>query len=103
MTDFGLSKDVITKICNVLAQYPDIESVLVYGSRAKGNYKNGSDIDLTFKGQSLTTDALLKISAELDDLLLPYSFDLSLYHQIDNRNLIEHIDRVAVIFCDEKL
>jgi len=70
----------------------------LYGSRAKGNYKPGSDIDLTLKGIGLDLKLINKISIELDDLLLPYTFDLSIYNAIDDPALIEHIERVGTTF-----
>lgn len=70
----------------------------IYGSRAKGNYKNGSDIDLTLKGNHLNLSLLNQIANELDDLMLPYTFDLSIYSHISNEALIEHIDRVGKLF-----
>ncbi len=96
--DFGLSKETIYSICSVLKKYAEIEHVIIYGSRTLGTYKNGSDIDIVFKGPKLNLTILNKISNELDDLLLPYTFDLSIYHQIKNQDLIEHIDRVGVEF-----
>lgn len=76
-----------------------MEKAILYGSRAKGNYKNGSDIDLTLHGgASLTLDVLYKIINELDDLLLPYTIDLSILNDIGDPDLIEHIQRVGVTF-----
>ena len=63
-----------------------------------GNYKSGSDIDLTLEGEALTLRQLNAIEIELDDLLLPYELDLSICHQIDNPDLLEHIKRVGVVF-----
>ena len=73
MTDMqsGLAKECIDKIIRVFERYDVIEEVILYGSRAKGNYKPGSDIDLTFKGKGLNLSILNKISIELDDLMLP--------------------------------
>ena len=84
----------------VFARYPQVEQAILYGSRAKGTFRNGSDIDLTLKGDALTHRELGKIDMELDDLLLPYKIDLSLFRQIDNPNLIEHIERVGVVFYE---
>ncbi len=70
----------------------------MYGSRAKGNYSAGSDIDITLKGEELDLEQLNKINIDLDDLLLPYTFDLSILHQISNPELIEHIERVGKFF-----
>jgi predicted nucleotidyltransferase len=96
---FGLKEDTTKKICAVFARFPQIEKALLYGSRAKGSYKNGSDIDLTLQGGSeLTFDVLLKIMNELDELLLPYTIDLSIFNDISDPEVIEHIQRVAVTF-----
>lgn len=85
-------------IHQVFYRHPEIENVLIYGSRAKGNFRPGSDIDLTFQGKDITHSMLNKISLELDDLLLPYTFDLSLYDQITDPSLLEHIKEVGLIF-----
>ncbi len=68
------------------------------GNHPKGTFRNGSDIDLTLKGDALTHRELGKIDMELDDLLLPYKIDLSLFRQIDNPNLIDPIERVGLVF-----
>lgn len=95
---FGLKPDTIARINGVLAAHPEIEQAVLYGSRAKGNYRAGSDIDLCLKGDALTLTQLLKIENELDDLLLPYKIDLSLHHALDNPELIDHIRRIGVVF-----
>lgn len=97
---FGLTEATIEKITGIMASHPRVEQALLYGSRAKGNYKNGSDIDLTLMGQGLQTDDLLKIMGELDDLLLPYMIDLSLFHQLNHPELIEHIQRAGIVFYE---
>jgi len=95
---YGLKKESIEKVNRIFAQYDKVEEVILYGSRAKGNYKPGSDIDLTLKGKELNLKLLNKISLELDDLLLPYTFDLSIYHHIKQADLIDHIVRVGKVF-----
>ncbi|MCC5930629.1 MAG: nucleotidyltransferase domain-containing protein [Cyclobacteriaceae bacterium] len=94
---FGLQQKDIDALKRCFAQYPEIEQVLLYGSRAMGNYRKGSDIDLTIKG-NLDHRNLLKLETELDDLLLPYKIDLSLYHKIKNPDLAEYIQRVGLLF-----
>jgi predicted nucleotidyltransferase len=99
---FGLKETTIYKICAVLNRYPQVEKAILYGSRAKGNYKNGSDIDLTlYGGADLTLNVLYKIMDELDDLLLPYIIDLSIFNTIHDPDMIEHIQRVGVRFYDK--
>jgi predicted nucleotidyltransferase len=96
---FGLKETTIEKIQAVLAAFPQVESAILYGSRAKSSYKNGSDIDLTLRGNdSLNMDILYKIMEELDDLLLPYMIDLSIFASIRDAELIGHIERVGVVF-----
>ncbi|MFH1213494.1 MAG: nucleotidyltransferase domain-containing protein [Candidatus Neomarinimicrobiota bacterium] len=100
---FGLKESVIQSICAVFAHYPQIDNAILYGSRAKGTYKNGSDIDLTLQGEAdLTMDVLYKIMDELDELLLPYTFDLSIYQKISDPDVIEHIRRVGIVFYENK-
>ena len=95
---FGLPEKTIQQINSIFVTHHEIEQVIIYGSRAKCNYKPGSDIDLTICSGEVNQRLLLQIMTELDDLLLPYSIDLSIYQQIDNPNLIEHIQRVGIIF-----
>ena len=99
---FGLKEETVQKICDVFSRYPQVDKAILYGSRAKGNYKNGSDIDLTLRGEDdLTLQVLYKIMDEIDDLLLPYTFDLSIFKQISDPDVIEHIKRVGVIFYEK--
>jgi len=98
---FGLKQQHIDLINACFAQYPQIEQVILYGSRAKGNYKNGSDIDLTIVGD-LDFRSLLKLENQLDDLLLPYKMDISLHHKINAPDLLEHIQRVGLLFYEKQ-
>ena len=93
---YGLKPEVVERINRVFAAYPEVQQAVLYGSRAKGTHRPASDIDLCLKGEMLTFPLLLKISNELDDLLLPYKIDLSILHTLDNAELIEHIQRVGV-------
>nr|VFJ43137.1 MAG: Predicted nucleotidyltransferase [Candidatus Kentron sp. DK]VFJ56085.1 MAG: Predicted nucleotidyltransferase [Candidatus Kentron sp. DK] len=95
---FGLDQAVIDRINGVLAGFPSIEKAVLYGSRAKGNHRPGSDIDLAIVGTGVTEEELLEMDNRLDDLLLPYTIDLCRFHGIRNPDLIGHIDRVGVIF-----
>jgi uncharacterized protein len=96
---YGLQDATIQKIEAVLTRYPAVEKAVLYGSRAQGNYKNGSDIDLTLcGGADLTLPVLYRIMDDLDDLLLPYTIDLSLYADIGDPDVREHIRRVGVTF-----
>ncbi|MDY0254745.1 MAG: nucleotidyltransferase domain-containing protein [Tenuifilaceae bacterium] len=98
---YGLKESHIQQIQSIFAEYSAIEKAIIYGSRAKGNYRKGSDIDLTLVGPTLDLNLLLKIENKLDDLLLPYNIDLSILHKIENLDLIEHIERVGLIFYEK--
>jgi len=95
---FGLTEATLQKIFSVLEHYSQVEQAILYGSRAKGNYKPGSDIDLTLRGGAdLTLKTLRRIMDELDDLLLPYTIDLSIYADINDAEVKAHIQRVGQV------
>ena len=95
---YGLSESTVEKICAVFSDYPAIERAVLYGSRAKGNFKPGSDIDLTLYGACLTPPLCATIADALDELLLPYEIDLSLFDSLDSLELRAHIARVGMVF-----
>lgn len=95
---YGLNEEVISKINSVFASYPQIKKVILYGSKAKGNYKNGSDIDLALVADEIDFSLLHKIESQLDDLFIPYKIDLSIYNDIKSEELIEHIKRMGIVF-----
>jgi len=100
---YGLATKTIQAVNMVFSNYENIEAVILYGSRVKGNFSPGSDIDLTLKGKGIKLQQLNKINIELDDLLLPYTFDLSIFDHISNSDLIEHIDRVGKVFYQQDI
>lgn len=93
---YGLPPYVMEQLKAVFDAWPQIERVTLYGSRAKGNYRKASDIDLCLEGESLGIAELLRLDAEVDDLLLPWKVDLTLRHQIDNPDLLAHIERAGI-------
>ncbi len=98
----GLTDGTLAEIQAVLAKFPDVETALLYGSRAKGNHRPGSDIDLTLIGAGLTSKILGQIQSELEDGYLPYSFDLSLLNQITQPDLLDHIRREGVVLYQKQ-
>lgn len=98
MVEFGLPYSTIHIIRKIFAAAPAVERAVIYGSRAKGNHRPGSDIDLTLFGQGLDLNMLGKIAADLDESSIPYQVDLSLFEHIDNIGLREHIERVGQLF-----
>lgn len=99
----GLTSATVADIHSVLARHPEVERAVLYGSRAKGNYKPGSDVDLTLVGAELTPKILGKIERDFDDGPLPYRFDLSIFSQITQADILEDIQRVGVVFYERTL
>lgn len=92
---YGLSQQTVESLSEIFRTYPEIHDVILYGSRAKGTFNDGSDIDICLKGENLDTSVLHKISNDIDNLLLPWLFDISIYETINNTDLLNHINRVG--------
>lgn len=99
---YGLSDDVISEIQDVFRRHSNIDKVLIFGSRAKGNYREGSDIDLAVIGFGISFSQLLDINNDIDDLGLLYNVDLLDYKKQIGTPIGEHIDRVGKIFYSVK-
>ena len=100
--DYGLKNSSIEKIRHVFARYPELEKAIIYGSRAKGNFKTGSDIDITFIGEGLTQSIVNRIEDDIDELFLPYNFDLSILKHVSNPDFLAHVNRVGVVFYQQE-
>ena len=92
----GLNAEDLQKIIERFEQMPWLEEVLLFGSRAKGSAHEGSDIDLAIKGRGLTLVHYHELAEALEQLWLPYKFDIVIYDTIDEPALIEHIRRVGI-------
>lgn len=92
---YGLSADLLSNIKHLMAQHLGIDEAWLFGSRATGNFRPGSDIDMAIKGDKLTLNDIITLSIAFDDLETPYRFDLILYHRINEPALQEHIDRAG--------
>ncbi len=99
---YGLEQNIIDQINAIFESHKEIEKIILYGSRAKANFRPNSDIDLTLIGEKINLKLLNDISWELDDLLLHYTFDLSIYNHIKQNDLLEHIERVGIVFYQKK-
>ena len=93
--EFGLSSRALALLRSLFAAQPLIRRAIVYGSRAKGNFRHGSDIDITLDAPSMDFDGLVRLCSAVDDLMLPWNVDLSLLSHIDNPDLLDHIARVG--------
>jgi predicted nucleotidyltransferase len=97
----GLPKTTVGRIQEVLAHFPQVEKAVLYGSRAKGTHRPGSDIDRTLCGSGLVQTQLARIDEALDDLLLPYKIDLSVMTSLNHSALRDHIHRAGVVFYEK--
>ena len=97
---FGLSAEVLTAITTCLRQFPDIVWAKIYGSRAKGTYQRGSDIDIAF---SSPIDCSADLLEALDNLPTPYLFDVTHYESLKHEGLKAHIDGVGVVFYEREI
>ncbi len=95
---FGLPATTLETIRRILAAFPNVEKAVIYGSRAKGTHRPGSDIDLTLFGDALDHDALGKIATLLHESPIPYQIDLSIFEQIEHAGLRAHIERAGMLF-----
>lgn len=96
---FGLKEGDIKSIISILQQQPEVEEALIFGSRAKGNYRTGSDVDMAVKGDGINLKLITHISYLLnEETAMPYQFDVLNYHSIRNAGLVEHIDRAGISF-----
>ena len=98
----GLNGEEINSIIAVFSKYENIEQVILYGSRAKGNFKPASDIDLTLLGSNISLSQINEIESEMDELLLPYKIDISAYSQIENPNLKTEIRQTGMLLYAKK-
>ncbi len=91
----GIEPQHFGKILKIFQKYSQIKKVILFGSRAKGNYRTGSDIDVALKGKNLDSRLLTQIGMDYDALDLPWKLDVIIYDRIENTDLKDHIDRVG--------
>lgn len=94
--DFGLRQQDLAEIIQMVQQFSVVEEAIIFGSRAKGNYKKGSDIDIAVKGKGVTHEVVASLSFLLnDESATPYFFDIVHFEEISEKELVEHINRVG--------
>jgi predicted nucleotidyltransferase len=101
---FGLSDHTLEIIQAILEKYPGIQLAIIYGSRAKGNYKTGSDIDITLHvDDPFSYIDLLHVMGDFDDSDLPYLVDVSEYRKLHNDNLKKHIQQFGKVLYKREM
>lgn len=92
----GLLERDFKYILEAISKYSEIEEVIIFGSRAMGNYKQGSDVDIALKGKNINRTIVRRLNDDLnEEYPLPYFFDVLNYNDITNQELKEHIDEVG--------
>lgn len=93
---YGLKDEQWELVKHILQSNPKLDEAILFGSRAKGNFRPGSDVDIALKGRALQLEDILSLSNQLEDTYLPYIFDLALFHHIKDPDMIDHINRVGI-------
>ena len=99
----GISEGIWGEITEVFEKFPKINQVILFGSRAMGNFREGADIDLAVMGDLIVLEDLLDIEVALEDLELIYKFDLVDFNKINNHELTVHIERVGMVVYSRKM
>ena len=97
VTQYGIPESDLNALISELKKNTEIDEIILFGSRAKGTFRIGSDIDIALKGGNLKLNDILDATLVIDKLLLPYKLDLVIYTRIEEPALIEHINRVGKI------
>ena len=94
---FGIYDNSFILILEIIGSFPEVEEARIFGSRALGNYKKGSDIDIAIIGDDVTSKTIISLAIKLDELgNTPYFFDVVNYHTISNKELQNHIDQYGI-------
>ena len=89
----GLSEAELEVLRGVFVRFPQIEEVILFGSRARGSHRPSSDVDLAIKGKNITIDTLAKLRYILEEETnLPYFFDVVVHDRVENEELKRAID-----------
>lgn len=97
MSGYGLTEMQWEMVTAVLRRYPAVQQAILYGSRAKGNFTQRSDVDLVLTGEMLDRHLTASLQMDLADSDLPYLVDVQPLAEITNPALREHIERVGVV------
>lgn len=89
MQDFGLKSEVIEEIVKIISHYPEVEKAVIFGSRARGDYRKASDIDIALFGDTLTFTINSKIFYEIEDLYLVYKIDLINFNSLSDTDKLK--------------
>jgi len=98
--EYGLKDTELQEIRRLLASSGNVDSAILFGSRAKGCHKPFSDVDITLIGESLTRTDLIRLADAFEGSLLPYVFDLSIFSLLTDEAVKDHIRRVGIVIYE---
>lgn len=96
----GIPQADSQRLLELIRTHSHVQKVVLYGSRALGRQRAGSDIDLCLEAPSMKLGELLELGAQLDDLLMPWQIDLQLLHLIAHEGLVAHIERAGQLLWE---
>lgn len=100
--NFGLKEFELDYIVNTIKKFPEIDKAIIFGSRAKGNYKPGSDVDIAVCGEHVSFDTLTALHSKLEEEVpLPYFFDVVDYTHLSHKELKDHINRAGKVIFEK--
>lgn len=98
MNTYGITDRTYKYLLHTFKRFPEVKEVLLFGSRAKGNYKKGSDIDLAIKGKNVNPELIFKLKTIFNERLpIPYKVDVIGYDYLSYIELKDHILRVGKV------
>jgi predicted nucleotidyltransferase len=103
MKPSGLSSGQIKTIRDILSLYPEVEEVVLFGSRAKGSPRRGSDVDLALRGDQISPMTLARLQAAMDESNLPFRVDLVWQNAELSPDLTAHILRSGQLLYKKSL
>ncbi|MEZ0116887.1 UNVERIFIED_ORG: putative nucleotidyltransferase [Heyndrickxia coagulans] len=100
---YGLLERDMQYILQALKKFNEIECAILFGSRATGNYKNGSDVDIAIRGEKVTDNVIFELNDLLNEVYpIPYFFDILHYEEIHNEKLLDHIDKKGIVLYQKR-
>ena len=94
---YGLTEQSYKELMEILSSSPEIEEVLIFGSRARGDYWRASDVDLSIKGKNFARRNLAILNDRLYESHIPQIFDTHIYADIKNQRFKENVDQDGIV------
>ena len=97
----GISERFIKELLDYCSNHPKITRVVLFGSRARGDHSNRSDIDLAITTQNCSHTVQNLISQEIEDMTTPYKIDILFTDRLQKEKLLFNINQEGVIIYEQ--